>query len=74
LLSGKKALVIVASGGDYQGPAAAYEHAASHAKVFFGFLGMHVEVVAVPGQAGADAGAQKDAALAKATEILRSWK
>lgn len=70
---GRKALLVMASGGDYSGPAAAYEHAASHAAVFFGFLGFDVEVVAAPGQAGASAAASRESALVKAKEALSRW-
>lgn len=73
LVSGRKALLVMASGGDYSGPAAAYEHAASHAAVFFGFLGFEVEVVMAPGQSGASAAAGRESALSKAKEALSRW-
>ncbi len=39
LLKGKKALVLMASGGIYEGDFAPYEHALSLARVEFGFMG-----------------------------------
>lgn len=74
LLSGKKVLVILASGGDYRGPAAGFDHAASHARTFFGFLGMEVEVVHAPSQAGAHAQQARLEAVEQATAILKGWR
>ena len=72
-LSGKRALVILASGGDHRGRADGHDHAGSHARAFFAFLGMQAEVVHVPSQAGARSERERAAAVAEATVILRGW-
>lgn len=75
LMGPRKALVVMASGGDYsQGPAAGMEHAASHARAFLGFLGFEVSVVAVPGQAGREASQARERALAEAAGLLAAWR
>lgn len=58
LITGKKAYVVVASGGVYsQGPAAAFDHAVPYLRSVLGFLGMaDVEVIRIEGVAmGAEA-------------------
>lgn len=49
LLTGRKALVLLSSGGLYEGDTAPYEHAASLAQVELGFMGFETQVVAAGG-------------------------
>ena len=49
LLTGRKALVLLASGGIYDGDYAPYEHAASLAQVELGFMGFETQVVTAGG-------------------------
>jgi FMN-dependent NADH-azoreductase len=49
LMKGKKALVLISSGGIYEGDSAGYEHAESLARVEFGFMGFDTEVVSAGG-------------------------
>lgn len=49
LLPGRKALVLMASGGIYEGEYASFEHAASLAKVSLGLMGFETEVIAANG-------------------------
>lgn len=49
LMTGKKALVLMASGGIYEGDTAGYEHAISLAQVEFGFMGFETHVVTAAG-------------------------
>lgn len=49
LMAGKKALVLLASGGVYEGNMAGYDHAASLAQVEFGFMGFETHVIAAGG-------------------------
>lgn len=65
LVTGKKAYLVVASGGVYsQGPAAAYDHAVPYLRSVLGFLGItDVEVIRIEGVAmGAEAEQQALAA------------
>ncbi len=73
LLKGKKAYLVLASGGIYsQGPAAALEHLATYLKAILGFLGFsEVHVVRVEGIAyGPDAARAALAAALTAAEAL----
>lgn len=50
LMTGKKALILLASGGIYEGPMASWEHAASLAKIEFQFMGFSdIRVVTAAG-------------------------
>jgi FMN-dependent NADH-azoreductase len=49
LMTGKKALVLMASGGIYEGEMVGYEHAVSLAQVEFGFMGFETHVVTAAG-------------------------
>jgi FMN-dependent NADH-azoreductase len=49
LMTGKKALVLMASGGVYEGDFAGYEHATTLAQAEFGFMGFETEIVSAGG-------------------------
>lgn len=49
LMTGKKALVLMASGGVYEGPTAGYEHALSLARTEFGLMGHDMQAVTAGG-------------------------
>jgi FMN-dependent NADH-azoreductase len=71
LMTGKKALILLASGGIYEGPMASWEHAVSLAKVEFQFMGFSDirDVTA----AGINAGKRKpEEIVAEAQEKVRA--
>ena len=73
LATGKKAYIVLASGGVYsQGPAASLNHAVPYLKSVLGFIGItDVETVYVEGLAFGPEAAEKaiDAAKARANEL-----
>ncbi len=76
LLGGKRALVLVASAGDYApgGPAAAADFATPYLRFILQFLGItEVAAVALPNQAGEGRDAASLAARAKLDELARAW-
>lgn len=74
LASGRRAYVVVASGGVYsEGPAAAFNHADTYLRTVLGFIGItDPDVIHVEGVALAPDAAEKavERALGKATELL----
>jgi len=49
LMTGKKALVLISSGGIYEGDTAGYEHAVSLARAEFGLMGFEMQAVMASG-------------------------
>lgn len=76
LLTGKRALTIVASAGDYTpgSPAAAIDFAAPYLRFILQFIGISdITQVAIPNQAGDQRAAAVAAAHARLDELARSW-
>ncbi len=76
LMKGKKALVLLASGGIYEGPMASWEHAVSLAKTEFQFMGFS-DIRAVTAS-GMNAGKRKpedivSEAQEKVRAITKEW-
>lgn len=77
LQKGKKALVLLASGGIYEGDYAPYEHALSLTRTEFGLMGIQdVETVTSAGMnilPADQVSAAESAAAAQAAEIAANW-
>ena len=76
LLKGKKALILMSSGGAYEGPMAQYDHAMSLAKQEFNFMGFdEVDGVWLQGinLTPDDLDERRQAAEAEVKQILSTW-
>ena len=74
LMTGKQALVLLSSGGVYEGEYAGYEHAASLAQTELGFMGYDTTVVSAAGMnLGPDPEAEIKRRIADVKQIANAW-
>ncbi len=74
LMKDKKALIIMTSGGVYDGPMASWEHGMSLAKLEFGFMGFkEIESVHIGGVNMGNTEEKIEAGKSKVKEIAAKW-
>lgn len=74
LMKDKKALVVMTSGGIYEGPMASWEHGISLAKLEFGFMGFsEIEAVHIGGVNMDKTEERIEAGKSKVKEIAAKW-